>query len=352
MLQRIERYPGRIVSAVFVVIAVGIGMLPLFAGEFIPPLREGHYVLHMTAVPGTAESESLRIGSRVAKAIGSIQGVKSVAQWVGRAPNGADTFGTHYSEFEVEIGALGGKEQARVLREIRATLSGERGGSFAGVTFAVNTFLTERIEETIAGFAAPLVINLYGSNLDLLDRDAQAVAAALSAVPGARDVQVQAPPGTPQLVVRLRQERAAALGIAPLDALETISAAYDGRRLAQVYQGNHVIPLVVVLAPEARNKITQIGRLQLRAADGRLVPLRDIADIGLEGRPLQDPALGRAQDSDRDRQRGGPRPPGLRIRCPRSASRSRSSSPPATTWYSAAPHARRRRRARTSSCIR
>jgi len=282
-LRRIERFPGRIVSAVFVVIAVGIGLLPLFSGEFIPALREGHYVLHMTAVPGTAESESLRIGNRVTKAIGSIKGVKSVAQWVGRAPNGADTFGTHYSEFEVEIGALGGREQARILREIRETLSGERGGSFAGVAFAVNTFLTERIEETIAGFAAPLVINLYGSNLDLLDRDAQAVAAALARVPGARDVQVQAPPGTPQLVVRLRQERAAALGIAPLDALETVSAAYGGALVAQVYQANHVIPVVVVLAPETRDRIAEIGRLQLRAADGRLVPLRDVADIGLEG---------------------------------------------------------------------
>jgi CzcA family heavy metal efflux pump len=283
LLHRVERYPGRIVSAVFIVIALGIAVLPLFAGEFIPPLREGHYVLHMTAVPGTAESESLRIGSRVANAIGSIPGVKSVAQWVGRAPNGADTFGTHYSEFEVEIGALHGKEQARVLREIRATLSGERGGSFAGVTFAVNTFLTERIEETIAGFAAPLVINLYGSNLDLLDHDAQAVAAALATVPGASDVQVQAPPGTPQLVVRLRQERAAGLGIAPLDALEAISAAYDGAQVAQVYQANHVVPVVVVLAPEARNKIAQVGSLRLRSTDGRLVPLRDIADIGLEG---------------------------------------------------------------------
>ena len=111
-------------SVVFVVIAIGIGILPLFAGEFIPALREGHYIIHMTAVPGTAETESLRLGNRVAKAIGSIKGVKSVAQWVGRAPNGADTFGTHYSEFEVEIGALDGNEQARILREIRETLVG------------------------------------------------------------------------------------------------------------------------------------------------------------------------------------------------------------------------------------
>jgi Cu/Ag efflux pump CusA len=105
LLKRIERFPGRVVATVFAVIALGIATLPLFSGEFIPALREGHYIVQMTAVPGTSEAESLRIGSRVAQAIGAIEGVRSVGQWVGRAPNGADTFGTHYSEFEVEIGA-------------------------------------------------------------------------------------------------------------------------------------------------------------------------------------------------------------------------------------------------------
>lgn len=182
LLNRIERFPGRVVATVLAVIALGIATLPLFSGEFIPALREGHYIVHMTAVPGPAEAESLRIGSRVAQAIGAIGGVQSVAQWVGRAPNGADTLGTHYSEFEVEIGALPGREQQRVLREIRETLGGERGGGFPGVTFAVNTFLTERIEETVTGFAAPLAVNLFGSSLDALDRDAQQVAAAIGQV--------------------------------------------------------------------------------------------------------------------------------------------------------------------------
>ena len=36
LLRRIERFPGRIVSAVFAVIASGIALLPLFSGEFIP----------------------------------------------------------------------------------------------------------------------------------------------------------------------------------------------------------------------------------------------------------------------------------------------------------------------------
>ncbi|MEO8157489.1 MAG: efflux RND transporter permease subunit [Betaproteobacteria bacterium] len=283
LLGRIERYPGRVISATGILIAMGIGLLPLFSGQFIPALREGHYIMHMSAVPGTSEAESLRIGQKVSAAIGSIKGVKSVAQWVGRSRNGADTFGTHYSEFEVEIGALSGKEQVRILQEIRETLAGQRGGAFPGVTFAVNTFLTERIEETITGYAAPFVVNLYGSSLDLLDRDALAIAAELAKVPGARDVQIQAQPGAPQLSIRLRHERVAALGLQPLAVLEAVQTAYDGAQAAQVFRGNQTIDLVVILDPAHRNRINEVAALPLRNPDGRLVRLGDVADIAVTG---------------------------------------------------------------------
>ncbi len=281
LLTRIERYPARVVSVIGVLIAAGIGLLPLFEGEFIPALREGHYIMHMSALPGTSEAESLRIGQKVSKAIGSIEGVQSVAQWVGRSRNGADTFGTHYSEFEVEIGALPGREQTRILREIRATLAGERGGVFPGVTFAVNTFLTERIEETITGYAAPFVVNLHGASLDLLDRDALAIAAQLARVPGARDVQIQAQPGAPQLSIRLRHERVAALGLQPLSVLEAVHTAYEGAHAAQIFRGNQVIDLVVLLDPKQRNRVGEVSALPLRNAEGRLIRLGEVADVGI-----------------------------------------------------------------------
>ncbi len=283
VLGRIERYPGRVIAVTGIFIAIGIGLLPLFAGQFIPALREGHYIMHMSAVPGTSEEESLRIGNRVSEAVRSIKGVKSVAQWVGRSKNGADTFGTHYSEFEVEIGPLRGSEQIRILDEIRETLSGQRGGAFPGVTFAVNTFLTERIEETITGYAAPFVINLYGSSLDLLDRDAQLVASELAEVPGARDVQVQAQPGAPQLSIRLRHERVAALGLQPLAVLDALQTAYEGAQVAQVFRGNQVVDLVVMLDPAHRARISEVAALPLRNPDGRLIRLGDVADVSMTG---------------------------------------------------------------------
>jgi len=287
-LLRIEAHYKLILAVSFMLMAIGLGILPLFKNQFIPALHEGHYIMHMTAVPGTSEQESLRIGKKVSAAIRSIEGVKTVTQWVGRAPNGADTFGTHYSEFEIEIGAISGPEQRRILDAIREKLGGESADNdgdgeaeagFVGVNFAINTFLTERIEETISGYAASTVINIYGQDLDALDRDASAIAGILGSINGASDVLVQSPPGTPQLVVRLRPETMARLGLHPTDVLDNIRAAYEGVPATQIYEGNRVIGVSVLLDPDARDDLQEAGNLPLFNADGKLVRLRDVADI-------------------------------------------------------------------------
>jgi len=294
MLYRIEKQYKIIITVAIIIMALGLGTLPLFKSQFIPALHEGHYIMHMTLVPGSSEQESLRIGKKVAEALSQIKGVRSIAQWVGRAPNGADTFGTHYSEFEIEIGTVSGEEQTRILQEIRERLSGEddedidndadgpRPPGFVGVNFAINTFLTERIEETISGYAASQVINVYGRDLDALDRDAQAIAGVLASIQGASDVLVQSPPGTPQLVIRLRQDKLLQWGLQPTDVLDNIRAAYESLPVAQVYQGNRVVGVSVVLDTASRNNLQQVGKLPLINSEGKLVRLSDVADISQE----------------------------------------------------------------------
>ena len=307
LLDWVEHHPLSTFSFVALVLTIGIALLPLFRSEFIPALKEGHYIIHMSAIPGTSEKESLRLGSIVAREIGKIDGVASVAQWVGRANNGPDTFGSHYSEFEVEIGPLPGAEQKRILDEIRQVLTGvapeaegflnfkardsnaesrveealETTGlsDYLGVNFSVNTFLTERIGETVAGYAAPVVINIFGPDLDNLDRDAYAIAATLSGVRGAADVQVQAPPGLPQLSIRLRHDKLRLWGLLPADVLETIQTVYEGLPVGQVYQGNEVIGIAVTLADAFKRDLSQAGQLPLRTPRGKLITLKDVADI-------------------------------------------------------------------------
>lgn len=291
LLYKIEKHYLAVISISLIMIAIGLGILPLFKNQFIPALHEGHYIMHMTAVPGTSVEESLRLGNKVSKTIREIDGVKSVVQWVGRAQNGADTFGTHYSEFEIEIGTLSGEEQTRILNDIREALAGDTDDDdndgvaevgFVGANFAINTFLTERIEETISGYAASTVVNIFGNDLDTLDRDAQKIANILNTTQGATDVMVQSPPGTPQVVIRLRPDQMAIWGLHPTDVLDTVRASYEGVPISQVYLGSRVVGLSVLLELEARDDIGDISHIPLFNPDGKLLYLKDIAYITQE----------------------------------------------------------------------
>lgn len=274
LLHRIVGHPRSIIVTAAIFILAGCAALPFFGGSFIPELKEGHFIVHMAAVPGTSIAESMRLGAVVTKALRALPMVRSVAQRVGRAELADDTLGTHNSEFEVDLKPLSGDEAEAAQADVRQAVV-----NIPGANFAVNTFLTERIEETLSGYTAPVVVNIFGNDLDLLDRKAQEVASILGAVPGAADVQVQSPPGMPQLTIRLRKPDLERWGLDAGNVLDTIRTAYEGDTVGQGYEGNRVFPIIVSLAPKSRASVAQVADLPLRTPDGSYVRLKQIADV-------------------------------------------------------------------------
>ncbi|HLZ53359.1 MAG TPA: efflux RND transporter permease subunit [Verrucomicrobiae bacterium] len=251
--------------------------LPFFGGEFMPDLQEGHYVLHMSAVPGTSLAESIRLGKRVTAALLNNAHVRSVEQQAGRAENGEDTFGPQYSELHVDLQPpLRGEDPDVVEGQIRAIL-----GQFPGLTFSVESFLAERMEETLSGTTAEFVVNIFGNDLDALDEKAGEVRQVLSKIPGAVDVNLTTQPGLPELSIRLRPERLLQYGFRPVDVLNDIETAYEGTAVSQIYDGNRVFDVAVILDEKDRSNPESVGSLPLRNAQGVIVPLRELADIQL-----------------------------------------------------------------------
>jgi CzcA family heavy metal efflux pump len=274
LLLRVEQRPRLVIAGAGVLTVAGLGALPFLSGSFVPELKEGHYTVHMTAVPGTSLAESLHMGRQLSNELLQIPGVRAVAQRVGRAEAADDIMGTHSSEIEVELGRLRGAENVRVREQIRKVLSGS-----VGANFTLNTFLTERVEETLTGYTAPVVVSVFGSDLDVLDTKAAEVAAALDQVRGAAGVQVQSPPGAPQLVVRLRRDSLRRFGLSPVDAMEAVRTAYEGDVVGQVYEGNRVFAATVVLGPALRRDPSAVGELPLRNLEGAFVPLARVAEV-------------------------------------------------------------------------
>ena len=131
-----------------------------------------------------------------------------------------------------------------------------------GVNFAINTFLTERIEETISGYNASIVINIFGDDLNALDQDAQKIVYALGKINGSSDIMLQSPPGTPQVSIRLHSEKMSQLGILKTDVLNVIKTAYEGFPAATIYDGIIPVEVAVTLEKSYRDDILDIINYQ------------------------------------------------------------------------------------------
>jgi CzcA family heavy metal efflux pump len=273
VLVRVEQHPGVIVGGVLFVTIAGLAMYPFLGKTFLPELHEQHYLLHMEAAPGTSLEESSRIGIIVQRELMKLPYVRYVAQRVGRAESD-DVYGPQASEIELDLRPLTAAQARTALDDIRKTLDG-----IPGPAFAINTFLTERVEETLSGYTAPVVAQVVGNDLDLIDAKAQEVARVIGAVPGATDVQMKSPPGAPEITVRLRQNDVARWGFDPVDVLESVRVAYSGEEVGQLFEGSRVFEMMLILPPEQRNSIDAIGNLPLRSPSGAHVRVRDIADV-------------------------------------------------------------------------
>jgi CzcA family heavy metal efflux pump len=275
LLRRIGRWPRLAMLTSLLLTLAGVAILPGLGAVFLPDLKEGHMILHMVAVPGTSLQESQRLGTLITGDLKGIPGVRAVAAQIGRAEAAEDTAGPHYSEIHIDLQAgLDGAAQRAVEAQIRDLIAG-----FPGAAFSLKTFLTERIEETVSGFTAPVVINVVGSDLDRIEAAARSVARELAEVKGAQDVQQASPAGLPQVTVALRPVDLRHWGLDPVEVLEAVRTAYQGDVVGQTYRGNAVYNVLVILDAQVRGRLSAVGDLPLRTPGGRYVRLSQIADV-------------------------------------------------------------------------
>ena len=274
LLGALEARPRTVMGTTAVLVLLALAVIPFLKTTFLPEFNEGHFRLHMAALPGTSIDESLRIGEAVTHTLRADPRVRSVAQRVGRAELGEDTFGPYYSELEVDLVPLRGRAAATVADDLRARLA-----RIPGVSFALMPFLTERIQEVLSGSTAPVVVKLFGQSLDSLDLAARSVASAVRGMRGAADVTFGTPPVSPEVLVRLRPQALVAAGVPAGDALQTVAAGTGGATVAQVFEGNRSTDVVVRLDPRDLTRPEDLGDIPLIGTGGRLVTLAQVADI-------------------------------------------------------------------------
>lgn len=301
LLRLLDREFVLVVLATVLLIAAAGYAVTQFGGQFLPELRENHFVIHMRGLPGTSLPQSMASGNQLTQGLLQLPAVRSVAQEAGRAELGEDTWGVDYNELEVDLEPVAAGDVRRVQKQIQSMQK-----DFAGFSLEPMPFLTERIKETLSGSTASIAVKVYGEDLERLDLAARDIASVLAGVKGSINVRAEQQSGSPELVIRRRPEYLARHGLRNAHILEAVHTAYQGAEVGQVYEGNRIIDLVVILDPKARTSPDTVanlwlsvpittGREELTANAGASTPagiagrlqLKQVADIFLnDGRWL------------------------------------------------------------------
>ena len=274
MLAFVERHPRTVLVSVAVLVIGGLASVPALRTSFLPQFNENDLIVHFETAPGTSLAATTSVGERAIRIMEKLPEVAHVVMHVGRAHLSNGNALTNKAEIDVGLTAKGNADSAAAERKILAAVRGA-----PGVRWWANTFLTERIHETLSGVTAPVVVTIYGRRLGALNTDALRVAAALRNVPGAAGVRIQAPPGTPELSIRLDQSALTRYGFTRGQVLRAIQMSYSGRTVGHVYTAGRSFPIVVVLPPALRADPAAVGEVPLVSPTGLVVPLGVLAHI-------------------------------------------------------------------------
>lgn len=266
-----------LIGAFALVVLVGASV-PFFSRSFLPAFNEGTLTVSMLLNPGTALSESDRIGAVAERLIAQVPEVIQVGRRTGRAELDEHAEGVHSSEIEVDLqGSSRSREE--VVADIRHRLAG------LPVVINVGQPISHRLDHLLSGVRAQIALKIYGEDLDTLRGLAGEVKEQLSHIPGITDLQIEKQVLIPQVRIQLDYDKAAQYAVTPGKLLRSLEQMIDGERITQISEGNRRFDLLVRL-PESARTPDALSNLLIETPNGS-IPLSTIARIEVNEGPNQ-----------------------------------------------------------------
>ncbi len=246
--------------------------------EFLPPFNEGSLTIGLSLPPEASLAKSIEIGSSAEQALLRIDGVKSVARRTGRAEEDEHANGVNVSDLEVDID-LAVRKKDDIIADINKSFASL---NLQGANVSIGQPISHRIEHLLSGVRAPLVLKIFGPDLDELQTYAHKIRDILAQIPGTLNPVVEQGVAVPQVVIVPHRDRAAQHGFVFGDLTDILAVQLSGEKIGQIFEGSRSFPLIIRSDERSLRSPEDIGRLLLHTPRNTVVPLSAIADISIK----------------------------------------------------------------------
>lgn len=266
-----------VIFGAFLVMAFTVPALFRLKNEFMPPLNEGVILYMPTAPPGMSENESAVVLQAMDRELKKFPEVISVFGKEGRVESATDPAPLGMAEVVVVLKAKSewrrGLTWDALIKEMDERLH------FPGMPNVWWMPIQTRTEMLATGVRAPLGIQVFGDDLDTIEKAAIAVERAVSPIPGTRSAFAERSTGGFYLDFEVKRAEAARHGLTVQDVNMVVAQAIGGENVAETVEGRQRFPVNVRYAREFRDDPELLGRVLIATPDGAQIPLSQIVTI-------------------------------------------------------------------------
>ncbi|MDE2356249.1 MAG: efflux RND transporter permease subunit, partial [Alphaproteobacteria bacterium] len=253
--------------------AVGIVAFTHVGSGFMPKVDEGGFTLDYIAPPGSSLSETDRLLRQVEAVIRANPAVETYSRRTGAQLGGGLT---EPNTGDIFIRLKNGPRPPidEVMTHIREDIQKQ----VPGLEIETSQLMEDLIGD-LTDVPQPIEIQLYGPDYGQLQDTAKRVAALIGGVRGVTEIKDGIVVVGDSLAVTVDPVKAALEGIDRAEAARQISGLISGVVDTQVQSGAYLVNLRVWTPPLDRDRQAKLLDAPLKAADGHLFPLKDIATL-------------------------------------------------------------------------
>jgi len=279
---------GRLLGKLPVVYTVAgvalVGVLALGATigrEFLPELDEGSLWLQVQMPTGLSLDKAGEMTAQLRRAVREFPEVSYVVTQMGRNDTGTDPWTPSHVESAVGLKPYNtwpsGESKADFLRRFNARMQ-----QIPGITVGISQPIVDGENDMIGGAHSPLVLRIYGEDLNELRRVGGEIVDVLRGVRGTADASIFQEPPIPQLAITADRDAAARYGINIADVSGLVQTAIGGAPITQVFVADRIYNVTSRVSNEVANNLEAVGQLPLTSVGGAQVPLKQVADIRMK----------------------------------------------------------------------
>lgn len=262
----------KLISGVFIVMIFATVFLYVNAGkEGIPPFNEDSLTIGVVLPNGTGLETTNLFVQNIGSQIKSLPFVSNVSNTTGRAGADAHASGANSGEMQVVFKAGSSEKLDEYIPQVQNILN-----KYSGASFSLGKPITHRVEELLSGVRAPIVIKLYGDDVDKLRSYGNVVISALNRQIGVSNAQLSRDVKVPEIHIYPSWEILSRQGNDAGLIGEEIESGFIGNKVGEIVSGLQRIPVVTKLDNESRNSFAGLRDTAIGEANMNLGNLSSI----------------------------------------------------------------------------